>query len=209
MKESGFPSRRAFGSGIGRPDAIGALANLVREARNGIGRTMSATSTLTIRTSATKPALLLVLRQKGGPRPTRDDGGRSEETRTHPHIPVTEIHMVAGFIPNCRTPTTGTAGYRQSDRLKRISRRSRWSNCCKSSSLPGSRWRKCCWNSKRTAFRAAARRRILTDRVHDILFPKRDGSRMAGNGQTAHGCLPTNATMLYGILRRTKSALFI
>jgi aminodeoxyfutalosine synthase len=185
--------------------ALGALANIVRESKNG-NRTYYVRNQHINYTNVCNKGCRFCsfYAQKGGPAPytmTPDDvRAKLERTR---HIPITEIHMVAGIHP--RLPYSyyldllrtvketrpdahikaftmvellqiqKLAGKPMPDVLRELKAHGL-------DSLPG------------------GGAEILTDRVHDTLFPKKETAQeWLETAKTAHRVgLPTNATMLYG-----------
>ena len=185
--------------------AIGALANLVREARNG-NRTYYVRNQHINYTNVCNKACRFCsfYAQKGGPAPytmTMDDvRAKLERTR---HIPVTEIHMVAGIHP--KLPYSyylelldTVKATRPEAHIKAFT----MVELLQIQQLAGKPMEEVLLELKAHGLSSlpGGGAEILTDRVHDILFPKKETAReWLETAKTAHRVgLPTNATMLYG-----------
>jgi aminodeoxyfutalosine synthase len=186
-------------------NAIGALANIVRENQNG-NRTYYVRNQHINYTNVCNKvcSFCSFYAQKGGPAPytmTMDDVRRKlERTR---HIPVTEIHMVAGIHPKlpysyylelldtvkAARPEAHIKAFTMVEllQIQKLAQKPMAEVLLELkehglSSLPG------------------GGAEILTDRVHDTLFPKKEtAAEWLDTAKTAHRVgLHTNATMLYG-----------
>jgi aminodeoxyfutalosine synthase len=185
--------------------AIGALANLVREAKNGNRTYYVRNQHINYTNLCNKGCRFCSFyAQKNGPAPyTLDmDAVRARLERTR-HIPLTEIHMVAGIHPRLpyayyldllRTvkaarPDAHIKAFTMVEllQIQKLAKKPmeevlRELKANGLDSLPG------------------GGAEILTDRVHDTLFPKKEtAAEWLETAKTAHRVgLPTNATMLYG-----------
>jgi aminodeoxyfutalosine synthase len=186
-------------------NAIGALANIVRENRNG-NRTYYVRNQHINYTNVCNKvcSFCSFYAQKGGPAPytmTMEEVRRKlERTR---HIPVTEIHMVAGIHPKlpysyyldlldtvkATRPEAHIKAFTMVEllQIQKLAQKPMTEVLLELkahglSSLPG------------------GGAEILTDRVHDTLFPKKEtAAEWLETAKTAHRVgLHTNATMLYG-----------
>jgi aminodeoxyfutalosine synthase len=186
-------------------NALGALANIVRETKNG-NRTYYVRNQHINYTNVCDKVCKFCsfYAQKGGPAPytmTMDDVRRKlERTR---HIPVTEIHMVAGIHPKlpysyyldlldtvkATRPEAHIKAFTMVEllQIQKLAQKPMTEVLLELkahglSSLPG------------------GGAEILTDRVHDTLFPKKEtAAQWLETAKTAHRVgLHTNATMLYG-----------
>jgi aminodeoxyfutalosine synthase len=186
-------------------NAIGALANLVREAKNGNATYYVRNQHINYTNVCNKGCRFCSFyAQKGGPAPytmTMDDvRAKLERTR---HIPVTEIHMVAGIHPKLpysyylelldtvktTRPEAHIKAFTMVEllQIQKLAKKPmeevlRELKAHGLSSLPG------------------GGAEILTDRVHDTLFPRKEtADEWLQTAKTAHRVgLHTNATMLYG-----------
>jgi len=185
--------------------AIGALANLVREARNGNRTYFVRNQHINYSNICDKGChFCSFYAQKGGPAPYRMDMDqvRAKLERTR-HIPVTEVHMVAGIdrklpysyyleLLDTVRATRPDAHIKAFTMVELLHIRSLANKPMEDvllelkehglSSLPG------------------GGAEILTDRVHDLLFQRKETAQeWLDTAKTAHRVgLPTNATMLYG-----------
>lgn len=185
--------------------AIGALANLVREAKNGNRTYYVRNQHINYTNLCNKGCRFCSFyAQKQGPAPyTLDsDAVRARLERTR-HIPLTEIHMVAGIHPRLpysyyldllRTvkaarPDAHIKAFTMVEllQIQKLAKKPMEEVLLELKangldSLPG------------------GGAEILTDRVHDALFPKKEtAEEWLQTAKTAHRVgLPTNATMLYG-----------
>ena len=185
--------------------ALGALANLVREAKNGNRTYYVRNQHINYTNLCNKGCRFCSFyAQKKGPAPyTLDmDAVRARLERTR-HIPLTEIHMVAGIHPRLpyayyldllRTvkaarPDAHIKAFTMVEllQIQKLARKPMEEVLLELKangldSLPG------------------GGAEILTDRVHDALFPKKEtAEEWLETAKTAHRVgLPTNATMLYG-----------
>lgn len=186
-------------------NAIGALANLVREAKND-NRTYYVRNQHINYTNVCNKACKFCsfYAQKGGPAPytmgMEEVRAKLERTR---HIPVTEIHMVAGIHPKlpysyyldlldtvkATRPEAHIKAFTMVEllQIQQLAQKPMEEVLLELkahglSSLPG------------------GGAEILTDRVHDTLFPKKEtAAQWLETAKTAHRVgLHTNATMLYG-----------
>lgn len=185
--------------------AIGALANIVREAKNG-NRTFYVRNQHINYTNVCNKTCRFCsfYAQKGGPAPytmTMDDvRAKLERTR---NMPVTEIHMVAGIHPRlpysyylelldtvkAARPEAHIKAFTMVEllQIQKLAKKPMAEVLLELkahglSSLPG------------------GGAEILTDRVHDAIFTKKEtASEWLETAKTAHRVgLHTNATMLYG-----------
>ena len=185
--------------------ALGALSNIVRENKNG-NRTYYVRNQHINYTNVCNKGCRFCsfYAQKGGPAPytmTMDDvRGRLERTR---HIPVTEIHMVAGIHPKlpysyylelldtvkAARPEAHIKAFTMVEllQIQKLAKKPMTEVLLELkahglSSLPG------------------GGAEILTDRVHDAIFElKETAAEWLETAKTAHRVgLHTNATMLYG-----------
>ncbi len=186
--------------------AIGGLANIVREAKNGNKTYYVRNQHINYTNICNKGCRFCSFyAQKGSPAPYTlgmdDVRARLERTR---HIPITEIHMVAGIHPRAPTPTISTCcAPSRRPGPTRTSRRSRWSrNLRQIQKLAGKPLAEVLRELKASGLDSlpGGGAEILTDRVHDTLFPKKEtAEEWLETAKTAHRVgLPTNATMLYG-----------
>ena len=185
--------------------ALGALANLVREAKNGNRTYYVRNQHINYTNLCNKGCRFCSFyAQKKGPAPyTLDrEAVRARLHRTR-HIPITEIHMVAGIHPRLpyayyldllRTvkaarPDAHIKAFTMVEllQIQKLARKPMEEVLLELKangldSLPG------------------GGAEILTDRVHDALFPKKEtAEEWLQTAKTAHRVgLPTNATMLYG-----------
>ena len=184
---------------------VGALANIVRETKNGNNTYYVRNQHINYTNVCNKGCRFCSFyAQKGGPAPYVMDPAtvREKLLRTR-HIPITEIHMVAGIHPRLpysyyldllRTvketqPDAHIKAFTMVELLqiqklaaKPMEEVLRELKAHGLDSLPG------------------GGAEILTDRVHDELFPKKEtATEWLETAKTAHRVgLPTNATMLYG-----------
>jgi aminodeoxyfutalosine synthase len=185
--------------------ALGALANLVREAKNG-NRTYYVRNQHINYTNVCNKGCRFCsfYAQKGGPAPytmTMEDVRRKlERTR---HIPVTEIHMVAGIHPKlpysyyldlldtvkAARPEAHIKAFTMVEllQIQKLAKKPMDEVLLELkahglSSLPG------------------GGAEILTDRVHDAIFERKEtAAEWLETAKTAHRVgLHSNATMLYG-----------
>ncbi len=184
---------------------VGALANFVRENKNGNKTYYVRNQHINYTNVCNKGCRFCSFyAQKGGPAPytmtPNDVREKLERTR---HIPLTEIHMVAGIHP--RLP------YSYYLNLLRTVKAARPAAHIKSftmvellqiQKLAGKPMRDVLLELKENGLDSlpGGGAEILTDRVHDILFPKKEtAAEWLETAKTAHRVgLPTNATMLYG-----------
>ena len=186
-------------------NALGALANLAREARHGNKTYYVRNQHINYTNLCNKGCRFCSFyAQKDGPDPytmsTDDVRRKLERTR---HIPVTEIHMVAGINPKlsysyyldlldtvkATRPEAHIKAFTMVEllQIQKLAKKPMAEVLLELkahglSSLPG------------------GGAEILTDRVHDTLFPKKEtAAEWLETAKTAHRVgLPTNATMLYG-----------
>jgi len=185
--------------------ALGTLSNIVRENKNG-NRTYYVRNQHINYTNVCNKGCRFCsfYAQKGGPAPytmTMDDvRGRLERTR---HIPVTEIHMVAGIHPKlpysyylelldtvkAARPEAHIKAFTMVEllQIQKLAKKPMTEVLLELkahglSSLPG------------------GGAEILTDRVHDAIFERKEtAAEWLETAKTAHRVgLHTNATMLYG-----------
>lgn len=185
--------------------ALGGLANIVREAKSGNQTYYVRNQHINYTNICNKGCRFCSFyAQKDGPAPyvmSRDDvRAKLERTR---HIPITEIHMVAGIHPKLpysyyldllRTvkaarPDAHIKSFTMVEllQIQKLAKKPMEEVLLELKangldSLPG------------------GGAEILTDRVHDELFPKKEtAAEWLETAKTAHRVgLPTNATMLYG-----------
>jgi aminodeoxyfutalosine synthase len=184
---------------------VGALANLVRETKNGNDTFYVRNQHINYSNICNKGCKFCSFyAQKGGPDPYRMtmDDVREKLERTK-HLPVTEIHMVAGIdkkLPyqyyldlldtvhsirpdaHIKAFTMVELIHIQSIAGKPMTEMLLELKAHGLASLPG------------------GGAEILTDRVHDLLFQRKEtAAEWLETAKTAHRAgLPTNATMLYG-----------
>jgi aminodeoxyfutalosine synthase len=185
--------------------ALGALANVVREAKSGNQTYYVRNQHINYTNVCNKGCRFCSFyAQKGGPAPytmTMDDV-RAKLDRTR-HVPVTEIHMVAGIHPKlpysyyldlldtvkAARPEAHIKAFTMVEllQIQKLAKKPMAEVLSELkahglSSLPG------------------GGAEILTDRVHDTLFPKKEtAAEWLETAKTAHRVgLHTNATMLYG-----------
>ena len=186
-------------------NAIGALANLVREAKNGNKTYYVRNQHINYTNICNKGCKFCSFyAQKGGPAPyvmSMDDVRRKlERTR---HIPVTEIHMVAGIYPKlgyqyyldlldtvkATRPEAHIKSFTMVEllQIQKLAKKPMEEVLVELkahglSSLPG------------------GGAEILTDRVHDAIFERKEtADEWLETSKTAHRVgLHSNATMLYG-----------
>lgn len=184
---------------------LGALANLVREAKNGNATFYVRNQHINYTNVCNKGCRFCSFyAQKGGPAPytmTMDEVRRKlEHTR---HIPVTEIHMVAGIHPKLpytyyldlldtvksARPDAHIKAFTMVEllQIQKLAKKPMTEVLLELkahglSSLPG------------------GGAEILTDRVHDAIFERKEtAAEWLETAKTAHRVgLHTNATMLYG-----------
>ena len=186
-------------------NAIGALANIVRETKNGNATYYVRNQHINYTNVCNKGCKFCSFyAQKDGPAPytmTMDDvRAKLERTR---HIPVTEIHMVAGIHPKlpysyylelldtvkATRPEAHIKAFTMVEllQIQKLANKSMTEVLLELkahglSSLPG------------------GGAEILTDRVHDAIFERKEtATEWLETAKTAHRAgLHTNATMLYG-----------
>jgi aminodeoxyfutalosine synthase len=184
---------------------LGALANVAREARHGNKTYYVRNQHINYTNVCNKGCRFCSFyAQKGGPSPyamtMEDVRAKLERTR---HIPVTEIHMVAGILPKlpysyyldlldtvkAARPEAHIKAFTMVEllQIQKLAKKPMAEVLLELkahglSSLPG------------------GGAEILTDRVHGLLFPKKETAQeWLETAKTAHRVgLHTNATMLYG-----------
>ena len=185
--------------------AVGALANIARENKNGNATYYVRNQHINYTNVCNKGCRFCSFyAQRGGPAPytMSMDDVREKLSRTR-HIPITEIHMVAGIHPKLpysyyldllRTvkaarPDAHIKSFTMVEllQIQKLAKKPMHEVLLELKangldSLPG------------------GGAEILTDRVHDTLFPKKEtAAEWLETAKTAHRVgLPTNATMLYG-----------
>ncbi len=185
--------------------AIGALANLLREARNGNRTYFVRNQHINYSNICDKGChFCSFYAQKGGPAPYRMDMAqvRAKLERTR-HIPVTEIHMVAGIdrklpysyyldLLDTVRETRPDAHIKAFTMVELLHIRA----------LAGKPMEEVLHELKAHGLASlpGGGAEILTDRVHDLLFERKETAQeWLDTAKTAHRVgLPTNATMLYG-----------
>ena len=185
--------------------AVGALANLVREARNGNKTYYVRNQHINYTNVCNKGCRFCSFyAQKGGPAPyvMSMDDVRAKLLRTR-HIPITEIHMVAGIHP--RLPYSyyldlldTVKATRPDAHIKSFT----MVELLQIQKLAGKPMEEVLLELKAHGLDSlpGGGAEILTDRVHDAIFPKKEtAAEWLETAKTAHRVgLHTNATMLYG-----------
>jgi len=184
---------------------IGALANLVREAKNGNQTFYVRNQHINYTNICNKGCRFCSFyAQKGGPAPYRMDmeqvRAKLERTR---HVPVTEIHMVAGI--DRRLPYAYYLDLLDTVRETRPDAHIKAFTMVELlhiQSLAGKPMDEVLLELKAHGLASlpGGGAEILTDRVHDLLFERKETAReWLETSKTAHRVgLHSNATMLYG-----------
>ena len=185
--------------------AIGALANIVRENKNGNRTYYVRNQHINYTNICNKGCKFCSFyAQKNGPAPytMSMDDVRAKRERTR-HIPLTEIHMVAGIHP--KLPYSYYLDLLRTVKAARPDAHIKaftMVELLQIQKLAGKPMEEVLLELKANGLDSlpGGGAEILTDRVHDELFPKKEtAAEWLGTAMTAHRVgLPTNATMLYG-----------
>ncbi len=185
--------------------AIGALANIVRENKNGNRTYYVRNQHINYTNICNKGCKFCSFyAQKNGPAPytmsTDDVRVKLERTR---HIPLTEIHMVAGIHP--KLPYSYYLDLLRTVKATRPDAHIKaftMVELLQIQKLADKPMEEVLLELKANGLDSlpGGGAEILTDRVHDTLFPKKEtATEWLHTAMTAHRVgLPTNATMLYG-----------